>query len=85
MAMLLHQKCQPFQFDKWQHTQYDRCKSYQIVCTWLHTGHPKQPFAFKGCTNPARHISPGLAPKFGFVYRIQSEPFVLKRCTNLAR
>ena len=42
-----------FQFDKWQHTQYDRCKSYQIVCTWLHTGHPKQLFALKGWTNPA--------------------------------
>ena len=27
-------------------------KPYQIVCTWFHTGHPKQPFALMGCTNP---------------------------------
>ena len=22
----------------------------------VHTGHPKEPFVFKRCTNPARHI-----------------------------
>ena len=33
---------------------------YPIVCTWLHTGHAKQPFALKGCRNPARHIFPWL-------------------------
>ena len=27
---------------------------------WLHTGHAKQPFALKGCRNPARHIFPWL-------------------------
>ena len=31
-----------------------------IVCTWLHMGHAKQPFALKGCRNPARHIFPWL-------------------------
>ena len=33
--------------------QYDRCKSYQIVCKWLHTGHPKEMLALKRCTNAA--------------------------------
>ena len=42
-------------YPKWQ-----ICKSYPIVCTWLHTGHAKQPFALKGCRNPARHIFPWL-------------------------
>ena len=60
MTMLLDQEMSIFPVDKWQHTQYDRCKSYQIVCTWLHTGHAKQPFALKGCRNPARHIFPWL-------------------------
>ena len=50
-------------FPVWQMATYPKwiiCKSYPIVCTWLHTGHAKQPFALKGCRNPARHIFPWL-------------------------
>ena len=36
-------------------------QTYPIVCTWLHMGHAKQPFALKGCRNPARHIFPWLS------------------------
>ena len=66
MAMLLDQQMSIYQFEKWQYTQYDRCKSYQIFCTWLHTGHPKKPFALKGGTNPACQLFLGLASKSGF-------------------
>ena len=50
-------------FPVWEMATYPKwqiCKSYPIVCMWLHTGHEKQPFALKGCRNPARHIFPWL-------------------------
>ena len=62
-------------FDKWQHTQYDRCKSYQIVCKWLHTGHPKQPLALKRCTNPSLALHMGVLSKM----------IAIKSCINPAR
>ena len=44
-----------------------------IVCMWLHTGHPKQPFALKGRTNPA------------LLSRVLSKTFAIKSCTNPAQ
>ena len=61
MAMLLDKQMSIFPV--WEMATYPKwqiCKSYPIVCTWLHTGHAKQPFALKGCRNPARHIFPWL-------------------------
>ena len=61
MAMLLDKEM-PI-FPVWEMATYAKwqiCKSYPIVCTWLHTGHAKQPFALKGCRNPGQHIFPWL-------------------------
>ena len=60
----------------------DRCKSYLIVSTWWHTGHPKQPFALKGCTNPAlRTKTIALTLHTG----VLSKTFAVKGCRNPAR
>ena len=46
-----------------KYTQYDRCKSYHIVCTSLHAGHHAKSFAMKRCTKPVHHIFPWLSCK----------------------
>ena len=59
MAMLLDKQMSIFPV--WQMVTYPKwqiCKSYPIVCTWLHTSHAKQPFALKACTNPTLRIFP---------------------------
>ena len=48
--------------------------TYQIVCKWLHTGHPKEPFALKRCTNPALTLHTG----------VLSKTFAIKSSTNPA-
>ena len=63
---------------------YDKCKSYQIVCKWLHTGHPKQPSELKGCTNPALRILPRLKGE-DMHMGVLSKTFVIKSCRNPAR
>ena len=41
----------------------------------VHMGHPKEPFVFKRCTNPALTLHTG----------VLSKTFAIKSCTNPAR
>ena len=75
MEMLLDQQMLISSLTKWEHTQYDRCKSYPIICKWLHTGHPKEPSALKRCTNAALTLHTG----------VLSKTFAIKSSRNPAR
>ena len=51
-------------------------------------GHPKQPLALKGCTNPALRIFPRLKGKtiaLTLHTGVLSKTFAIKSCRNLAR
>ena len=83
MAMLLDKQISIFPvWDMATYPKWQICKSYPIVCTWLHTGHAKQPFVLKGCTNPAlRGKTIALTLHMG----VLSKMFAIKSRKNPAR